>query len=513
MGKRGRRAVRNAEVSVFGAVPKLMSETQLPLTRDVGLHVAELELGGLGRGEAIAETARKIEHIYKTGASINTIALTSIQRKIKTLLQQKRALKKGQSVDVRTGKSNQGKFRKKKGNSKRAKERLEDKLDDIFLVKSSDPVPQLEEDFYQDQCNQRQMHIGGVDRWESKARKQNVVNALKKQKRSQGQEALLELRKRKSETEKQKLFSKQSWNQTDETDEEEIQESEVGRGQAEVRVYGLGKVLETATVEKRRRLSQESKTLAGELMETCERFGISETATSTLFNLFTAKSKEDQKLNQSQVAKMKRKIRLKKVEEFEPENIPEAIGFDERKDDTKVVVGEGHNGRKKFETKKEEHCVVILFPGDEFAGHVVPQDGSGATLAKQLARFVEDRQISMTRVKSLVSDGCEKMVGWKSGVHATLESIFKVPFQRIICFFHHLEKTFEVILLLYSGHTTSPGTYSRGVGKEVKGEVHKLTVVAFGVLPNPALLSLIDNIPEDVFKDLSTDHQIFIRLE
>ena len=81
--------MRNAEVSVFGAVPKLMSETQLPLTRDVGLHVAELELGGLGRGEAIAETARKIEHIYKTGASINTIALTSIQRKIKTLLQQK----------------------------------------------------------------------------------------------------------------------------------------------------------------------------------------------------------------------------------------------------------------------------------------------------------------------------------------------------------------------------------------------------------------------------------------
>ena len=61
---------------------------------------------------------------------------------------------------------------------------------------------------------------------------------------------------------------------------------------------------------------------------------------------------EDQKLNQSQVAKLKRKIRLKKVAEFEPENIPEAIGFDERKDDTKVVVGEGHKRRKKFETKK-----------------------------------------------------------------------------------------------------------------------------------------------------------------
>ena len=248
-------------------------------------------------------------------------------------------------------------------------------------------------------------------------------------------------------------------------------------------------------------------------METCERFGISETATSTLFNIFTAKHMEDQKLNQSQVAKLKRKIRLKKVAEFEPENIPEAIGFDERKDDTKVVVGEGHKRRKKFETKKEEHCVVILFPGDEFAGHVVPHDGTGATLAKQLAEFVKERQISMTKVKSLVSDGCEKIVGWRSRVHATLEFIFRVPFQRIICFFHHLKKTFEVILLLYSGHTTSPGTYSGGVGKEVKEDVHKLAVMAFEVLPNPALLSLIDDISEDVFKDLSKDHQIFIRLE
>ena len=70
-----------------------------------------------------------------------------------------------------------------------------------------------------------------------------------------------------------------------------------------------------------------------------------------------------------------------------------------------------------------------------------------------------------------------------------------------------------MILLLYSGHTTSPGTYSGGVGKEVKEDVHKLAVMAFEVLPNPALLSLIDDISEDVFKDLSKDHQIFIRLE
>ena len=104
------------------------------------------------------------------------------------------------------------------------------------------------------------------------------------------------------------------------------------------------------------------------------------------------------------------------------------------------------------------------------------------------------------------------MVGWKSGVHATMEKINKKPYQRIICFFHHLEKSFEVILLLYSGQTTSPGTYKDGVGKDVKGDIHKLPIKKFKVLPNPALLLLLENICDETFKKLSNDHQIFIGL-
>ena len=115
-------------------------------------------------------------------------------------------------------------------------------------------------------------------------------------------------------------------------------------------------------------------------------------------------------------------------------------------------------------------------------------------------------------VKHLVSDGCEKMVGWKIGVHASMEKIFKTTFGRIICYFHHLEKSFETIFLLYSGHTTSPGTYSDGVGKFIKGDIHKMEVVEFQVVPNPSLLALIDGISDKTFKDLSNDHQIFIGL-
>ena len=142
----------------------------------------------------------------------------------------------------------------------------------------------------------------------------------------------------------------------------------------------------------------------------------------------------------------------------------------------------------------------------------MPQEGSEVGLAKDLDRFVTERGISMLSVRSLISDGCEKMVGWKSGVHATMEKINKKPYQRIICFFHHLEKSFEVILLLYSGQTTSPGTYKDGVGKDVKGDIHKLPIKTFKVLPNPALLLLLENISDETFKKLSNDHQIFIGL-
>ena len=161
---------------------------------------------------------------------------------------------------------------------------------------------------------------------------------------------------------------------------------------------------------------------------------------------------------------------------------------------------------------QEEHCAIILYPGDEFAGHVVPPKGTGKALAVEIKNFIEERGVDMRKVKSLVSDGCEKMVGWEKGVHATLEKIFQTPFLRIICFFHHLEKSFEVILLLYSGRTTSPGTFSSGVGKEVMGDVHKLPVKDFEVLPNDYLLTLIDGTSAEVFRSLSNDHQIFMRL-
>ena len=91
-----------------------MSEIQLPLWKDVGLHFEDLEGGGMARSEAVRKTAEKVEQIYQA-ASINCLPLGSSERKVKTLLTLKRNHEMVSKVDSRTGNvKDQGKWCRKK---------------------------------------------------------------------------------------------------------------------------------------------------------------------------------------------------------------------------------------------------------------------------------------------------------------------------------------------------------------------------------------------------------------
>ena len=129
--------------------------------------------------------------------------------------------------------------------------------------------------------------------------------------------------------------------------------------------------------KKRRRMSKD---------QTRERFNILETAPANLHNLERERMGEDCKFNRSQV---KRKVRVSKALQFKPKVVI-AIGFDERVDITKAVAV-GIKGHKRFETKEEEHNVIITYPGGVFAGHVVPRDGTAA----DIANFFQERGISI----------------------------------------------------------------------------------------------------------------------
>ena len=79
-------------------------------------------------------------------------------------------------------------------------------------------------------------------------------------------------------------------------------------------------VKEIGTKRKRRHMSGVESSRLSEFLTNCDRFNVSETAASTLFNLQGGEAK----INQSQVHKKKRKLRLDSVNKFGSIHVPEA---------------------------------------------------------------------------------------------------------------------------------------------------------------------------------------------
>ena len=179
------------------------------------------------------------------------------------------------------------------------------------------------------------------------------------------------------------------------------------------------------------------------------------------------------------------------------------LGCDERQDKTDHGQGDCH---------KEEHASVVVYTGEEEinVGFFVPEDGTGASLAKGLYLFCNERQMDLTSLQFLVTDGCNKMKGWKSGFHVEFERLVGRELGRIFCFFHHFEKTFESIFLFYGGDTTGPTSLSKNWQTLLRDSVHKGNIVNYRQIENPFVLSLVNDIPEGA--KLSSDHLIFLAL-
>ena len=119
-------------------------------------------------------------------------------------------------------------------------------------------------------------------------------------------------------------------------------------------------------------------------------------------------------LCQNKVNRLRKKARLQKVEDKKGKK-PITLGIDERKDTSKVEVGENEAGNKKYQLKKVENCAVVFWPNTEFVGHIVTSGGSGKALAEDLVKFFETSETDTLSLKAGLCDGCNKMTGWKIG--------------------------------------------------------------------------------------------------
>ena len=454
------RRLRPEVDQAYGEAPRLMVENKLPLYRDAGLEVEyRKKVEGTTETEAVKLVTERIEFIQQK-ASIPTKPRPKIKLEVEKVVRLRKERMKVVTIDKRTGKlRDQGKWRQKKKNNKKTKMKLSDienKLINVALF-----VPEIEKAFFEDQNGERKFVIGEVDKEKTKKNLARLKERQDEEKRKV--KSMKDMEKAREVVDIEILKYHDDAESGDDSESGESVETE-DDSESVVSV-------ETEKPKKRWRLRNDEKEELTDFISMCDRYGVSDTGTAHLYNVSNERMKNDHKFNQSQINKLRKTMRKNQVNNLELP-ISKAIGFDERKNLTKVRVGFGARGIAKFEIKKQEHCPIVLWPGEVYAGHVVPMDGSAMTLAKNLHRFTEERRITMEENRGLVSDGCEKMVGWKEGVHACFEKIMKRAFQRIICFFHHIELSFKVILKLYGVVSSSPdklvGPIGVAVGAEVK---------------------------------------------
>ena len=240
------------------------------------------------------------------------------------------------------------------------------------------------------------------------------------------------------------------------------------------------------------------KIVEPQLFELGERHGFSASALMDVHNLY---SDPENKISKSGILGKRKSARLDAaIPDFSDIQV-EALGFDERKDQVRSATGE---------MIVEEHVAVILYPGNLYAGHFAPEKGDAKSVAKGLLEFCSERNICLDNLKALVSDGCEKMVGWRKGLHSSVEKELKRPLQRCLCYFHHLENGFKAVFEFYGYDSKGPTSLGPLWNPLINlDSLHKEKTVKFKVLPNPELLEILESMDTSEF---SNDHQIFFGL-
>ena len=242
------------------------------------------------------------------------------------------------------------------------------------------------------------------------------------------------------------------------------------------------------------------KVLPPNLLDSGERYHMSSAAIAQVYN---DTSKDGTTYTAEGVRKSRNKVREKEgCPDFSNLRI-EGLGCDERQDLTDFGLGD---------CRKEEHASVIVYTGEEEinVGFFVPESGTGASLANGLFLFCKQRNMNLSSLYFLVTDGCSKMKGWKTGFHVEFEKLVQRELVRVFCFFHHFEKTFESVFKYHGGETTGPTSLTPEWQTLIRDNVHKGDITNFRQIENTFVLSLVNDIPEGA--KLSSDHEIFVSL-
>ena len=211
-------------------------------------------------------------------------------------------------------------------------------------------------------------------------------------------------------------------------------------------------------------------------------------------------------IDHKKVDRAKSKImKEQKTEDLEvvQEKKVECIFFDGRKD--KTLVQTEINGRKKFQTVKEEHYSVCT-PDGKFLFHFTPEPANKSmspaeSIAKSLASWIADHGLEETLV-AVGGDSTNVNTGWKGGAIHYLEVKLGKKLIWLVCMLHTNELPLRHLIISVDGKTSSDTGFTGTLGKAlakattlpVKSSFESITV-------GKDLIKLDDNVVNNLSDD------------
>lgn len=176
------------------------------------------------------------------------------------------------------------------------------------------------------------------------------------------------------------------------------------------------------------------------------------------------------------------------------------IGFDGKQDTT--VIQESN----RRISVKQEHYVVVSFPGNVYIDHAVPQTSKAADVAQEIFSIIKQTKSDKT-LQGVLCDGTNNNTGKSNGIIRKLEQQLSRPLQWLICLLHTNELPFRrYFSTVDECKTTGPSTSSGLISNELNFDPKDKPIVKF--IP---IAGKVADVAEEVSNDLSTDQLYFLR--
>ena len=252
----------------------------------------------------------------------------------------------------------------------------------------------------------------------------------------------------------------------------------------------------------------------------CDRYHISDRAASAMatallrdIGIVTAED-VSKVVDRSKIRRMrkKRQKEAKKRRREEAKDGVQCLGLDGKKDKkTRVMVDRkvGEVMEERQGTATVDHYTFVEEPGGRFLDFISVEQGNAT--GKGLGREVTDLVRSYNSEETLIAvctDGTNVNTGWKTGAIAELERNLEKPLQRLICLLHANELGLRHVYDLLDGGfgTSGPNSFKGEIGQTLTEDLYLQDVVDFAFIH-----TTLEDIPEDIVKDLSRDQLLLYR--